>query len=52
MYLMFYILNYPSLAEAETHALASRLGCYDVKKENSMGKVKEYCKCCGYVKQD
>lgn len=52
MYLMFYILNYPSLAEAHTHALASRLGGFDVKKENQVGKSREYCKCCGYVKQD
>lgn len=64
---MFYILNYPALGEAYTHALANRMGLYDVKKDKDKekeslgasgsgnaggGKNKEYCKCCGYAKQE
>jgi hypothetical protein len=31
-YLLYYVLEYPSLAEAENHRLASRRGRYDINK--------------------
>jgi hypothetical protein len=47
---MYYVLNFPSLDDAENHKLANRLGCYDIDK--TIDKNRSYCKCCGFVKQE